>query len=74
MKFPAASEPSFWDFTGCQDIKIFVENFFTWEKNLMAFFFEGLTFENTGKLDISNKMLSSFVLLKMTGRFGFTQN
>jgi hypothetical protein len=29
MKFPAASEPSFWDFTGCQDIKIFVENFFT---------------------------------------------
>jgi hypothetical protein len=36
------------------------------------FFFEGPTFESIGKLDISNKMLNSFALLKMTGPFGFT--
>ena len=39
MKFPATSEASFWDFRGWKEIKVFVENFFTWEKNLMAFFF-----------------------------------
>jgi hypothetical protein len=34
-------------------------------------FFEGPTFVSIGKIDKSNKMRNSFVLLKMTGPFGF---